>query len=139
MTGFSFYWTAKKLDYKRLGKQRVEADQILKIIKGETPNSRWRNHPAVLMWRGFVGPLTRYRNTMILEWIDRGYKNTMPILPEVEYYNYYPRWLNMQLINSHRSNLLRKDPEYYSQFGWDVPPDLPYFWPTKDNYYENSL
>lgn len=31
---------------------------------------------------------------------------------------------------SHRSNLLRKEPEYYTQFGWTEPPDLPYVWPV---------
>ena len=31
---------------------------------------------------------------------------------------------------SHRSNLLRKDPEHYMQFGWTEPPDLPYVWPV---------
>jgi hypothetical protein len=30
---------------------------------------------------------------------------------------------------SHRSNLLRKDSEFYGKFGWAEPDDLPYFWP----------
>jgi hypothetical protein len=30
---------------------------------------------------------------------------------------------------SHRSNLLRKDPEFYAEVADDVPPDLPYVWP----------
>lgn len=30
---------------------------------------------------------------------------------------------------SHRSNLLRKDPVWYSQFNWTEPNNLPYVWP----------
>jgi hypothetical protein len=30
---------------------------------------------------------------------------------------------------SHRSNLLRKDRDYYGAFGWTEPDDLPYVWP----------
>jgi hypothetical protein len=35
------------------------------------------------------------------------------------------------LHDSHRSNLLRKDPQWYGQFGWTVPDDLPYVWPVR--------
>jgi hypothetical protein len=43
-----------------------------------------------------------------------------------------PFWINDErLFSSHRSNLLRKDQEWYGKFGWKEGPDLPYFWPTK--------
>ena len=45
-----FVKSAKILDYKRLGKQRVEAWQILRALRGETKG--WRNHPATNLWRG---------------------------------------------------------------------------------------
>ena len=48
-----FIKSAKCLDYKRLGKQRVEAKQILNILLGETTKTGWRNHPSVLMWYGY--------------------------------------------------------------------------------------
>jgi Pyrimidine dimer DNA glycosylase len=42
----------------------------------------------------------------------------------------FPQWLGREDFHaSHRSNLLRKDPEHYSQFGWTEPADLPYIWP----------
>ena len=45
----------------------------------------------------------------------------------------YPHWLGYEPFHaSHRSNLLRKDAEYYSQFGWTEPDNLPYIW--GDNY-----
>ena len=50
--------TAKSLDDKRLGKQRVEALQILRANLGLTKG--WRNHPAAVMWRGHEGSLIEY-------------------------------------------------------------------------------
>ena len=42
-----------------------------------------------------------------------------------------PSWLgDLDFHASHRSNLLRKDPEWYGQFGWNDPHDLPYVWPV---------
>ena len=40
------YETAKILDNRRLGKQRIEALQILNILLGETKSTAWKNHPA---------------------------------------------------------------------------------------------
>jgi len=46
----------------------------------------------------------------------------------------YPVWLyDEEFHASHRSNLLRKDPEYYGRFGWQELPDLPYLWPVFDS------
>lgn len=43
----------------------------------------------------------------------------------------YPPWMrDWSIMLSHRSNLLRKDKDWYSQFGWLVKPDLPYVWPV---------
>src|SRR3954467_10297198 len=46
--------SARLLDSPRLGKQRVEALQILRAI--ELPDYGWVNHPAVLMWGGGAPP-----------------------------------------------------------------------------------
>lgn len=126
----------KILDPKRLGKQRVEANQILKILLGETTSNAWRNHPAVRMWKGFEFDLIFYYNISLYEWRDRGYKNIK--LQPREFGTTFdtssklsPPWLGDQKFHdSHKSNLLRKDPVYYSQFGWDVPDNLPYIWPV---------
>ena len=45
-----FEKTAKCLDYRRRGKQRVEATQIIQTLSGVTTG--WHNHPATKMWRG---------------------------------------------------------------------------------------
>ena len=45
-----FAKSAACLDNKRLNKQIVECKQILMALSGESKG--WRNHPAVLMWKG---------------------------------------------------------------------------------------
>lgn len=121
----SFEKSLKCLDYRRLGKQRVEAQQILHAIQGRP--SRWRSHPAVKMWVGYTSALILYRNLAIEEWKQRGYKNTMEILLFDNVV--LPDWLGGAIHASHRSNLLRKQPEYYSKYGWPEAHTLPYFWP----------
>lgn len=131
----SFIQSARVLDYRRLGKQRVEAKQILMALAGVTKG--WRNHPATKMWRGYEGQLCVYGITMCNEWKLRGYQDSLlpffqsrlaaaAIVGELE----IPHWLgNKDLHLSHQSNLLRKDSNYYRvYFGDDVPDDLPYVW-----------
>jgi hypothetical protein len=133
--------SARCLDNKRLGKQRVECKQILialGIDVGEhrgNPQSRWRNHPAVRMWRGHEQQLAEYGWIMCRRWTMRGFRDTladqfravaMQLTPMPS-----PNWLGYDRLHaSHRSNLLRKDPIHYGQFGWRETPDLPYWWPV---------
>ena len=122
-----FELTARTLDARRLGKQRVEAYQILRALT--IPGYGWQRHPAVLMWRGYEDALRQYMNACIREWVRRGYRNNMALAP-VPAEVMRPPWLGDERLHAgYRSNLLRKDPSYYAQFGWVEPPDLPYFWP----------
>lgn len=127
-----FVKTAKCLDYKRLGKQRVEAWQIYQALTKS--DYGWKNHPIVKMWRGYETALLWYGFIICDEWKRRGYKDNMimkfvsELLRKGEYL-IYPFWLgNEKLHASHRSNLLRKDKKYYSKFGWKEPDNLPYIW-----------
>ena len=121
--------SVKALDSRRLGKQRVEAFQILNILLNRTKTKGWRNHPAVKMWKGYVNALKLYFNLCIDEWVSRGYQNNMKkeiIRGKIV----FPFWLgNSKFHSSHRSNLLRKDEKYYSQFNWKEPRNSPYVWP----------
>ena len=133
----SFTSSARVLDRKRLGKQRVETLQLLKALT--TPTYGWRNHPAAKMWLGHELRLIAYGVAMCDEWIRRGYKDTCrdKILNFADNHAFNndrwdPAWLgNEQFHASHRSNLLRKDPDYYSQFGWTDDPEAPYIWPVQ--------
>ena len=133
----NFEKTAQCLDYKRLGKQRVEAWQIYQIVSGKRTKGGWINHPAVNMWRGFSNLLAYYYNDILDEWVKRGYKNNMEYIicpPSVT----EPFWLgDKDFHSSHRSNLLRKDLEYYSQFNWLEDDSQGYVWPVKHTEYKN--
>lgn len=121
---------AEVLDCKRLGKQRVEAMQILNALSNE--KSAWRNHPAVRMWRGYENCLKYYANTMIVEWVNRGYANTMNVYEIDESSIEPPPWLgDYRLHTSHKCNLVRKMPEYYWAYWPDVDSTAPYWWPVK--------
>ena len=126
---YNFTTSATCLDYRRLGKQRVEAMQLYNILVGKAKSKAWSHHPAALMWKGSENALAHYFNCIRHEWIRRGYCNNMPeliIQGEIS----MPSWLgNEDFHKSHRSNLMRKFPEHYSQFKWNVPNNLPYIWP----------
>lgn len=147
----SFRKSAQCLDYRRLGKQRVECKQILLALgvdvgqhRGQILLNGWGNHPAVRMWRDHEWCLLDYAQAMCCEWRRRGYKDTL--LPQFEEASHRwllhspsefdqlrasPNWLGYEALHaSHRSNLLRKNREWYGQFGWNEPADLQYFWPS---------
>jgi len=118
-----FERSAQVLDYRRLGKQRVETWQLIRAINGETRG--WRNHPAAVMWRDHVPALAVYGATMCHEWIRRGYKDSM--LPRFELIIsghsedlQMPPWLGNENFHiSHQSNLLTP-----KQLGPQIPRAL---------------
>ena len=138
----NFKQSLKALDNKRLGKQRVETYQIISAITRRpkldgTPYKGWLNHPCTVMWRNNVPALKMYLNCAIEEWVARGFKNTMDfedIDGEVE----MPEWFgNEKFHSSHRANLLKIEPEFYSQYRWSEDPSNPYVWLDKDGkWYE---
>ena len=132
----TFEFTAKTLDWKRLGKQRVEGMQIINAIEKDTG---WKHHPIVNMWKPYVNALKHYTNIMIAEWIRRGYNNNMKIYDVNNIIK--PHWLGKEEFHSsHRANLLRKDREYYSQFNWQENPESPYVWHDKEGlWYEQHV
>jgi len=128
--------SAKVLDYKRLGKQRIEALMIIKILYADNSESRWKNHPAVRMWWGYSNNLKEYYNAIVEEWIRRGYKNNMPRNLFHKTYS-KPNWIfDERFCISHQSNLVRKFPEHYKKFFPDVPDNLSYFWPSQHEEYQ---
>jgi len=134
----NFQKTAEVLDWRRLGKQRVEGMQIIKTILNPEAKG-WKNHPIVVMWTPYVQALMMYTNTIINEWIKRGYNNNMELydFDSIE----MPHWLGYEPFHSsHRANLLRKDYEYYSQFSWKENSELPYVWHDKEGlWYEQMV
>lgn len=137
----SFMESAQVLDYRRLGKQRVECKQIL-LALGKTSGG-WVNHPATKMWRGYEWALASYAAAMCAEWRERGYNDSLlpffeSIMDTLEADGVDPRdprtlpsWLGDDDFHaSHRSNLLRKDFNFYSKYNWAEPSDMDYIWPV---------
>lgn len=146
----SYKETAKVLDYRRLGKQRVETWQILNVLlqlkKNPAAKLAWMNHPIVRAWQNYEYQLCKYGIEICKEWVRRGYKDTMlsrfeNLLFELAFCwhknkgnlnNHKPKWLkNEKILKSHRAALLFKDFDYYKQFNWKEKPKLDYVWPVK--------
>ncbi|MBO8189290.1 MSMEG_6728 family protein [Streptomyces spirodelae] len=143
-----FRSSAMVLDRRRLGKQRVEALQVLRGLT--VPGYGWRHHPAVRMWTGYEEALVRYGLEVCNLWREQGHQDRCaPTLvsdlrvfrpgtsvrhqAQLAAAGELPPWLGDDAFHrSHRSALVRKDPDIYAPLFPDVPNDLPYVWPTSD-------
>lgn len=129
-----FRESAKTLDVKRLGKQRVEVLQLLNSF--HRPNYKgWKNHPCRNMWRGYENALVEYGQVICEVWKERGYKDTCYEKIGAHYDKSQPTtipwWLGMNdLHTSHQSMLIQKYPEYYKDKFPNAPDNLPYIWPS---------
>ena len=70
----NFEQSARALDTKRLGKQRVEVIQVVRALTW--PGHGWAYHPAVLMWKGHEEALGRYGRTCCQVWTELGHGDT---------------------------------------------------------------
>ena len=123
----------------------------VQVLRGLTrPGYGWRHHPAVKMWHGYPEALVRYGLDMAAVWSATGRADTTAatLLTDLEAAGgpasirtqeelaaagELPPWLGDDAVHrSHRSALMRKDPEHYRPLFGDVPDDLPYVWPPSD-------
>ena len=130
------------LDDKRLGKQRVETLQVMRALV--VPGYGWQSHPVTAMWRGYRPALMAYQVETCAVWAERGFadtclEKTLATLDEVpddaaafrsgEFD--MPPWFGREDVHrSHRSKLLAKMPEFYTDVFGDEPADLDYVWPV---------
>lgn len=141
-----FEESARVLDPKRLGKQRVEVIQVVRALT--VPGYGWANHPAALMWKGYEEALGRYGITCCEVWLERGFGDTCAATitadlrragvedirgqADLAEAGALPDWLGDPAFHrSHRSALLRKDPAHYGPVFENTPDDLPYVWPVR--------
>jgi hypothetical protein len=141
-----FERSARTLDFKRLGKQRVECIQVVRALTRS--GYGWRHHPAVLMWRGYEEALGRYAFTCCAVWAELGFADTCAATvgadlaeagvlsvrsqPALAAASALPPWLGDEDFHrSHQSSLLRKDPAHYGPLFPGVPDDLEYVWPVR--------
>jgi hypothetical protein len=141
-----FERSARALDRKRLGKQRVETIQVIRALT--KPDYGGQNHPAALMWKGFEEALGRYGFACCEAWTELGFGDTCALTiatdlraaginfvrsqPELAAADALPPWLGDEALHrSHQSALVRKDPEHYRTLFPDVPDDVAYVWPVR--------
>jgi pyrimidine dimer DNA glycosylase len=143
-----FLASARVLDAKRLGKQRVETVQVSRGLV--TPGYGWRHHPAVKMWAGYEEALGRYALDFADVWTGGGRADTTAATfladleaatgisairtqEELAAAGELPPWLGDEKFHeSHRSALMRKDAAFYGPIFGEVVADLPYLWPGSD-------
>lgn len=140
-----FAASAAVLDDRRLGKQRVEAMQVLRALT--RPTYGWKHHPAVRMWEGHPDGVAAYGLAVCAEWSRRGRADTCAATigsdlaaagrpgprtqAELARVCALPAWLgDERLHRSHRSALVRKDPAHYGPLFPDADPEEDYFWPV---------
>lgn len=122
-----FKKSAFVLDDTRLGNQRREALGLINAVTGKSKG--WRNHPAALMWTGYSSALRLYYDTIVAEWIARGFTHNGQRMRVVD--PVMPWWLGDERVHSsHRAALLAKKPGWYEQFGWSEKPVIDYHWPV---------
>ncbi|MGW0158181.1 MSMEG_6728 family protein [Mycobacterium sp. NPDC003323] len=144
----SFAESAKVLDARRLGKQRVETIQVLRALT--VPGYGWRHHPAAAMWAGYEEAVVRYGLDICTVWVEHGHGDscaltlvtdlraairvaTVRTQQELAADGDLPPWLGESAFHrSHQSALLRKDPQHYGPLFPGVEDNLPYVWPTSD-------
>jgi hypothetical protein len=144
-----FTASAEALDARRLGKQRVEALQVLRGLT--VPGYGWRHHPAVRMWGGYEEALVRYGLDVCAVWTAAGRADTCAATlvsdlaahrgepasvrtqDELGAVGELPPWLGDPAFHrSHRSALLTRAPDHYAALFAGTPLDLPYVWPATD-------
>jgi hypothetical protein len=157
----SFIETAQVLDNKRLHKQTLEAWQCLLTIANLDPDGNhrepkgWSNHPVVKMWRGYETAFVSYISATYFEWKSRGYKSSLlektlrtydlaVDLGRISDELVMPAWITdtayfSRLTSTHRTALLCKNYDWYSQFGWPEdsgtqPETYEYLWPHQDGF-----
>lgn len=143
-----FHESARILDNKRLGKQRVETLQILRSLTGPGGlRGGWQAHPAARMWKGHLAWLMEYQRVFCYEWRDvRGFKDTcyQKTLADLKRDpESFAQWETIQhgrgpeqpwfvasdvFRFTHRANLVRKQPEFYIPLFGPLRPDIPYAW-----------
>ena len=152
----TFQKSVAVLDNKRLNSQLKESLQIVKVLTD--PNAKaWRNHPAVLQWKGYEKALLHYASEAALECELRGIRTDknraklsifMDQLDADKSSFVLPDWwisitLSSRVMFTHKARLFEKDPHFYSMYedyAKDAKelvccPHCNYFWPT--HHYKN--
>lgn len=111
-----FAATARVLDPRRLGKQRVETLQVLRALT--VPGYGWRHHPAARMWAGYEEALVRYGLEICAVWCAMGRADTCAATLSREL-------LELAGAGSPRTGILPTPPEREAGFGGEPTGLIP--------------
>lgn len=114
--------TAKALDRKRLNKQIIECQQILKAIWGES--KAWVNHPCTIQYREHETWLWYYYQTLTFY---KNYLNTVTVEFDVDPLEiakskslmadlYRPNFHTQAYLGNMKKRLYTKNNEHYKQW-----------------------
>lgn len=147
--------TAAALDDRKLGRQRVEAQEIFNTL---TLGEELPKDPVYRMWEGYEFALGIYCMMLCMEFTmhrgiaDKIFWEVAAALKEMKrsdasFSMEHPPWHDdKDVMRSHRSNLLRLQNEgdavaghdYLKHFGKATPKNMPYLWPILDESQEDG-
>lgn len=124
----SILTSAKALDTRRLHKQTVECNQMLKALASK---GAWSNHPATLMFKNHQDVLLAYIMIADAELAFR--RNTTEIPDEIvkldiEVEFVLSAWLPSAFFDQHKKRLYTKDNVHYKQFSSFGEADINYYY-----------
>ena len=119
--------TAKILDKRRLNKQIIECNQILNVLYGKSTS--WKNHPAVLQYKGYEYWLEMYMKT--LHYYDKGIELVNDANEEAM--KHTPNFHTQEYFNQMKRRLYTKDSNKYSQFSEFGTSDVNWYWSNTEN------
>lgn len=135
MTMGTYGKTAKTLEREDLEIQREEVLHIVNWLIEE--DSDCDDDDLVLgMWSGFEYALCIYGMFICMEWIRRGIVDEIfwklgNICHELGDSYQAPPWIkDKDVIRSHRSNLMRYDPDKYGKLFKGTPENMPIIYPV---------
>jgi len=135
-----FQKSASVLDKKRLFKQVVETRQILATngvhvlkVNGEPYKHSHVHHPLHKIWKNYLDGLKFYHDVFLFECLFVRHINTV-MKPFYKFNSVtqkdfiYPDLIGYEPFHrSMRSMLVKKKPDFYSQYGWEIL-DENYIW-----------
>ncbi|QCW22036.1 hypothetical protein SEA_YAKULT_32 [Gordonia phage Yakult] len=127
----TFLVAPRNLDPKRLANQVNECQSIWVAL---TEGRGYVHHPATRMWEGYEIALAQYAVAMCEEH-ERRTMSTHALHENFRQRRAQGRlqrpwwWGHAGLLESHRSNLIRKRAEWYLPRYPDTALSLPYLWP----------
>ena len=127
----SFGRSASVMDSRTLSIQRYDAWRLLHLLTKGIPEGM-KVTPTILMWKNYPSWVACYGMATSLEWEARSNKKSEITemfrhhLDVADVTDPYPPWLGDSVLHlSHRSNMIRLDPDHYMTLWPDLPEGLP--------------